>query len=231
MGVIAMKCPNCGGKLDIYPEMSSFSCGYCGSSIQTQRRGGTVSLALEDVAMAIQKGTDKTAAELALRRLPGELSQKRDELEERNTKLQDAKDKNLSLEKETKQWNLFVLNHKKYTPIIVTTILVIASGVIASFIGFLIVKSINMPTPFSFVIEFTIVTIVMYFSGQLSWKFNLRDWAVEHQGLKEKVIGLEQDLVKARAQAEAAAAECRATEEEIESLVERIARNKAIADA
>src|SRR5262249_33549760 len=58
------------------PEMDIFACGYCGSRQVVQRQGGTVSLKLIGEAIArVQDGTDRTAAELAVRRLREELVQ------------------------------------------------------------------------------------------------------------------------------------------------------------
>jgi hypothetical protein len=54
----------------VYDDVERFACGYCGSAMIVQRRGGII--ALKAVTEAIQKvhaGTDKTAAELALFRL------------------------------------------------------------------------------------------------------------------------------------------------------------------
>jgi DNA-directed RNA polymerase subunit RPC12/RpoP len=68
--VIPLKCPGCGAKLDVSDEMDRFVCAYCGSELLTQRRGGTVALRpLTDAIAKVQVSTDKTAAELALRRL------------------------------------------------------------------------------------------------------------------------------------------------------------------
>ena len=33
---------NCGAKLDVYDDMERFACGYCGTEIFVERRGGTV---------------------------------------------------------------------------------------------------------------------------------------------------------------------------------------------
>lgn len=55
--------------------MSTFACGYCGAGVAVQRRGGTISLSLEDAVARVQVGTDKTAAELALKRLKEELAE------------------------------------------------------------------------------------------------------------------------------------------------------------
>jgi hypothetical protein len=79
---INLNCANCGAKLDVYDDMEHFSCGYCGTELIVQRRGGTV--ALKMVTEAIQKvqiGTDRTAAELALVRLNQESARIEEELE------------------------------------------------------------------------------------------------------------------------------------------------------
>ena len=72
---ITLKCPSCGANLAITPEMDTFACGYCGTQQMVQRNGGTVSLKLIGEAIArVQLGTDRTAAELAIRRLREDLS-------------------------------------------------------------------------------------------------------------------------------------------------------------
>src|SRR5260370_9134138 len=71
---ISLKCQSCGGKLDVYEDMERFACGYCGTEMIVQRRGGTVALKLvQEAIKQLQIGTDKTAAELALVRLGDEL--------------------------------------------------------------------------------------------------------------------------------------------------------------
>lgn len=70
---VPLSCKSCGAKLEVYSDMERFACGYCGTEMIVQRRGGTV--ALKGVTEAIQRvqvGTDKTAAELALVRLADE---------------------------------------------------------------------------------------------------------------------------------------------------------------
>jgi DNA-directed RNA polymerase subunit RPC12/RpoP/Flp pilus assembly protein TadB len=70
---ISLKCANCGANLQITPEMETFACGYCGASQIVSRSGGTISLKLLGEAITrVQAGTDKTAAELAIRRLKEE---------------------------------------------------------------------------------------------------------------------------------------------------------------
>lgn len=73
--VINSRCRCCGSWLEIYPDMSRFACGQCGTEFIVERRGGTISVksALETTDRA-QGGTDKIAAELALVRLERELA-------------------------------------------------------------------------------------------------------------------------------------------------------------
>lgn len=72
---ITLKCPGCGANLAITPEMDTFACGYCGIQQMVQRSGGTVNLKLIGEAIArVQLGTDRTAAELAIRRLREDLA-------------------------------------------------------------------------------------------------------------------------------------------------------------
>jgi ribosomal protein S27AE len=69
----ALRCPRCGGSLAVAKSLETFTCEYCGSSVQVQRQGGAVSLALlGDAIQMVQRGTDKTAAELAIRRISEE---------------------------------------------------------------------------------------------------------------------------------------------------------------
>ncbi|MGA9768264.1 MAG: hypothetical protein WBV94_04435 [Blastocatellia bacterium] len=72
--IIKLTCLSCGGALEITNDLERFACGYCGIEQIVERRGGIV--ALKPIAEAISKvqiGTDKTAAELALKRLPQEI--------------------------------------------------------------------------------------------------------------------------------------------------------------
>ena len=72
---LSLRCPSCGATLDVTPELDRFACGYCGTEQIVQRQGGTVALKLLGDAIArVQYGTDRTAAELALRRLRDDLA-------------------------------------------------------------------------------------------------------------------------------------------------------------
>ena len=41
---ISLNCTSCGGILEVYDDMERFACGYCGTEIEVQRRGGTAVL-------------------------------------------------------------------------------------------------------------------------------------------------------------------------------------------
>ena len=57
---ITLKCQSCGGKLDVFGDMERFACGYCGTEMIVQRRGGTISLKrVEEAIKKLQIGTDR----------------------------------------------------------------------------------------------------------------------------------------------------------------------------
>lgn len=71
---IMLKCPSCGAALEVTPDLERFACGYCGIEQIVQRKGGTVALRLITEAIArVQTGTDRTAAELAIKRTSDEI--------------------------------------------------------------------------------------------------------------------------------------------------------------
>jgi len=62
--------------LDITEDLERFACGYCGTEQIVKRAGGVVWLKkIETAVRDVQKGTDRTAAELAWVRLEGELEE------------------------------------------------------------------------------------------------------------------------------------------------------------
>jgi len=72
--LVNLSCPNCAGSLSVGSTQDVLTCGYCGASIQVERSGGEVSLSkLTDTMARLQRGADKSAAELALKRLADEL--------------------------------------------------------------------------------------------------------------------------------------------------------------
>lgn len=81
MKVLKLGCANCGAPLEISADLEVFACGYCGTQQRVERSGGTVALRKVETAIkAVQRGTDRTAAELALPRLRRELANLQDEM-------------------------------------------------------------------------------------------------------------------------------------------------------
>jgi ribosomal protein S27AE len=77
---VKLKCENCGSGFDVYDDMDRFACGYCGTEMAVQRRGGTI--VLHPVADAVRKTpliTDNPPRELAL----GHLKEEADTLSKR----------------------------------------------------------------------------------------------------------------------------------------------------
>ena len=73
-GTVRLECTGCGASLDITPNLEVFSCGYCGARQMVRRSGGSVSLKpLEEAISRVQRGTDRTASELAVPRLKEEM--------------------------------------------------------------------------------------------------------------------------------------------------------------
>ncbi len=73
--MITLSCPNCGAGLEIIKDIDRFACAHCGME-HLVHRGGVVSLtpAIED-HNGVKSGVDRTAAELAIRRLREDLSE------------------------------------------------------------------------------------------------------------------------------------------------------------
>jgi DNA-directed RNA polymerase subunit RPC12/RpoP len=73
---LKLSCVNCGAPLEIGPDLETFACSYCGTQQRVERKGGVVALKrVEEAIKQVQRGTDRTAAELALNRLAKELSE------------------------------------------------------------------------------------------------------------------------------------------------------------
>ena len=74
--MLKLACVNCGAPLEIGEDLDVFACGFCGSQQRVERKGGIVALKRVELAIkAVQRGTDRTAAELALPRLRRELAE------------------------------------------------------------------------------------------------------------------------------------------------------------
>lgn len=80
---VPLSCQNCGGKLEVYEDMTRFACAHCGSEMIAEHRGSTIILkSVQDAIQKVQAGTDKTAAEVAIVRLRQEISEKDQEIQQ-----------------------------------------------------------------------------------------------------------------------------------------------------
>jgi sensor histidine kinase YesM len=71
---VSLTCPSCGGKLNITSDIERFACGHCGNEHIVKRGGGIVSLApVIEHLIQVKNGVDKTASELAIKRLQEEI--------------------------------------------------------------------------------------------------------------------------------------------------------------
>jgi hypothetical protein len=60
MALIKLSCISCGAKLNVYDDMERFFCGYCGTGMSVQRRGGAVILkTLTEAIQKVQVGTTR----------------------------------------------------------------------------------------------------------------------------------------------------------------------------
>ena len=66
---IALTCPSCGGGLEIPDGAITFSCKHCGTQYMVKNTEGAISLSVLGELKGIRSGTDKTASELAIKRL------------------------------------------------------------------------------------------------------------------------------------------------------------------
>ena len=72
---VTLTCPTCGGKLQITPDIDRFACTHCGNEHIVKRSAGTVAIQpLADSLSGLQRATDRTAAELGLRRVNEDLT-------------------------------------------------------------------------------------------------------------------------------------------------------------
>jgi DNA-directed RNA polymerase subunit RPC12/RpoP len=74
-GFVTLTCPSCGGKLQVTQDIERFACSYCGSEHVVKRSGGIVSLVpVVEGLKKVQSGVDRTASELAIRRLRDDIT-------------------------------------------------------------------------------------------------------------------------------------------------------------
>ncbi|MBM3121962.1 MAG: hypothetical protein FJZ97_07210 [Chloroflexi bacterium] len=71
---ITLACPTCGGKLRITPDIDRFACSHCGNEHFVKRAEGVIAIQpLAESLTGLKRATDRTASEMALRRLADEL--------------------------------------------------------------------------------------------------------------------------------------------------------------
>jgi hypothetical protein len=88
---VTLTCPSCGGKLQITDDIDRFACAHCGTEHVVRRGGGLVSLApVVDGIQQVRMGVDKTASELAIRRLSEEIAELQSERDSISRKLTDG---------------------------------------------------------------------------------------------------------------------------------------------
>ena len=72
---VTLTCPTCGGKLQITPDLDRFACVHCGNEHLVKRTHGVVVIQpLAESLTGLRHATDRTASEMALRRLADELA-------------------------------------------------------------------------------------------------------------------------------------------------------------
>lgn len=62
--LVSMSCPQCGGRLQVGPQMQQFKCAHCGAEWRVSRGGGTISL---------YPPADRIASEMTIPRLEKEI--------------------------------------------------------------------------------------------------------------------------------------------------------------
>ena len=80
MDTFTLTCPTCGAKLKITNDIDRFVCLYCGNEHIVKRDGGIVTLKpVIDGLQKIGTSVDKTASELAIKRLKEEIMELKDQ--------------------------------------------------------------------------------------------------------------------------------------------------------
>lgn len=73
---VTLTCPTCGGKLQITPDIDRFACTHCGNEHLVKRSEGVIAIQpLAESLTGLKRATDRTASELAIRRLTDDLAQ------------------------------------------------------------------------------------------------------------------------------------------------------------
>lgn len=101
MPLLKLSCANCSAPLEVGDNLERFTCSYCGTAQVVERSGGVISTRkLETAINAVQRGTDRTAAELAMPRLNNEL---REAMAERAALVQLAS-KRVEVARSSRRW-------------------------------------------------------------------------------------------------------------------------------
>lgn len=80
---VSLTCPSCGGKLQVSTTIDRFACAYCGNEHIVKRGDGIIFLQpVVEGLQKVQSGVDKTASELAIKRLMEEIVALKAEREE-----------------------------------------------------------------------------------------------------------------------------------------------------
>lgn len=73
---MTLTCPTCGGKLHITPDLDRFACAHCGNEHLVKRSEGVIAIQpLAESLTGLRRAADRTASELAIRRLTDDLAQ------------------------------------------------------------------------------------------------------------------------------------------------------------
>lgn len=170
--VITIKCETCSSSLDISPEMNKLACGYCGASQIVERKGGTVNLRLvTDAIKKVQIGTDKTAAELALKRLAGEYEDAHDQLLNYDRKV------NQELSNSRRAW--------------------VGSGLLGGVIGLIVMTQATETIVFGLIFALAVFIGLVYFGFQFVKKTELES-KEGREGLVFQVNNLKAKIAKNR---------------------------------
>lgn len=90
---VTLACPTCGGKLQITPEIDRFACTHCGNEHLVKRSEGVIAIQpLAESLSGLRRATDRTASELAIRRLAEESASLKTTRAQAETRVQECQD-------------------------------------------------------------------------------------------------------------------------------------------
>ena len=85
--IVKLQCPSCAGTLEVTKDLEQFACGYCGTAVIVRRGGGTISLSpVIEGLQRVERGVDRTASELAIKRIQEEVAAVDSHLQEQRRK-------------------------------------------------------------------------------------------------------------------------------------------------